>query len=77
VPIGEPVREAPPLSRSRERAEVAGQTGSIVIIDNDPSILRGMEALLERWSYRVITAHSLEALMERVEAEACRDGRPP
>ncbi|EGD58213.1 signal transduction histidine kinase [Novosphingobium nitrogenifigens DSM 19370] len=76
VPIGEPVREAPPLSRSRERAEVAGQTGSIVIIDNDPSILRGMEALLERWSYRVITAHSLEALMERVEGGSV-PGWPP
>jgi len=66
VPLGERLREASPVARGRERHEDVGGGGSVLILDNDPAILQGMEALLERWSYRVLTAPSLDALTARI-----------
>jgi signal transduction histidine kinase/CheY-like chemotaxis protein len=66
VPLAEPLREALPVPRVRDRFGETSQDGSVLIIDNDPAILQGMEALLERWSYRVITAASIDALSDRI-----------
>jgi two-component system, sensor histidine kinase len=65
VPLGEPLREAPVHARGRERIADIAPGGSVAIIDNDPAILHGMEVLLERWSYRVIAAPSLDALLAK------------
>jgi DNA-binding response OmpR family regulator len=49
----------------------------VLILDNDPAILQGMEALLERWSYRVLTAPSLDALTARIAQGQIAQGAPP
>jgi signal transduction histidine kinase len=35
----------------------AGAGGLVLVVDNDPGILAGMEALLENWGLDVVTAH--------------------
>jgi len=76
VPLAEPLREALPVPRGRDRPGEISQDGSVLIIDNDPAILQGMEALLERWSYRVITAPSIAALTDRMAQGTPRSWPP-
>jgi Na+/proline symporter/signal transduction histidine kinase/ActR/RegA family two-component response regulator len=63
---------APPLPAPRTRATpLAGLT--VLVIDNEPSILEGMHALLGGWSCRVITAASLQESLGHLQDTA---GRP-
>ncbi|MES2302014.1 MAG: ATP-binding protein, partial [Pseudomonadota bacterium] len=51
APVPVPVREEEPVGRA-----VPGAGGLVLVIDNDPAILSGMEALLENWGLEVVTA---------------------
>ena len=48
-----------PVTTARSRPMPAA--GAILVIDNDPSILAGMRALLENWGHEAITAASPDA----------------
>jgi CheY-like chemotaxis protein len=50
--------EAKPAQQPQPVAPVSstGAGGLVLVIDNDPSILSGMEALLENWGLDVVTA---------------------
>lgn len=47
--------------------DVAGL--NVLCVDNDPAILEGMVALLQRWGIRVATATGLEAALTAVRAQ--------
>ncbi|MFM6831042.1 MAG: ATP-binding protein [Novosphingobium sp.] len=51
APVPVPVREEEPVGSA-----VPGAGGLVLVIDNDPAILSGMEALLENWGLEVVTA---------------------
>lgn len=55
MPLAEPAR-AVPASHAAPDHRVAPASGAILVVDNDPSILAGMRALLENWGHDVITA---------------------
>ena len=58
VPVGRPVVRAPTVARPA--AGVARLEGLVALcIDNDPTILRAMAALLERWGVRVVPAATI------------------
>lgn len=61
VPLAEAgqIETAPSGARGRTSSEDAG--GTVLIIDNEDAILHGMQALLGRWGYAVLTAPSLAA----------------
>jgi len=40
----------------------------LLVVDNDPSILEGMENLLQRWGCEVVTARSLPELEDKLQA---------
>lgn len=61
VPIAPSGVVAGPAADQRGRGPADEATGTLLIIDNEEAILHGMEALLTRWGYRVLTATSLEA----------------
>lgn len=48
-----PLAASPP---SASRARQAATTGTVLVIDNDETILSGMRALLENWGYAAVTA---------------------
>ena len=52
---------APPEALPEDHHTPAGDTrqkgGLVLVIDNEPAILAGMEALLENWGLEVVTAH--------------------
>lgn len=52
--------------RQRGRAPERDVPGTVLIIDNEETILHGMQALLSRWGYSVLTAASLEQV-ERID----------
>jgi signal transduction histidine kinase/Na+/proline symporter/CheY-like chemotaxis protein len=55
VPVGRPVVRAPSISRpATGLAQLEGLVA--LCVDNDPTILRAMAALLERWGVRVVPA---------------------
>jgi PAS domain S-box-containing protein len=60
VPVGRPVAEAAPTPRPATGA--ARLDGLVALcVDNDPTILQAMTALLERWGVRVVTATGIAA----------------
>lgn len=61
LPRVEPV--AAPAAVEPASGPSTGSGGLVLVIDNDPAILSGMEALLENWGLEVVTA--------RDPAEAC------
>jgi len=63
VPLGE-AREAPAKSVSADNEEPVSAV-SVLCIDNERQILRGMESLLGGWGCRVVTAVSLEEALAR------------
>lgn len=62
-----PVPAAPDAVRA-ERMENPQLTGTVLVVDNDPQVLLGMRALLERWGMVCQTAHDLKS------AEHCLGG---
>lgn len=52
--------------RQRGRAPERAMAGTVLIIDNEETILHGMQALLSRWGYSVLTAASL-ADVDRID----------
>ncbi|WP_226017425.1 NahK/ErcS family hybrid sensor histidine kinase/response regulator [Novosphingobium sp. FKTRR1] len=77
VPLGEASPAEPQAARPRERSSGETTGGRVLIVDNDEAILQGMEALLGKWGYRVLTAHSLDAALELPELKiAGADGLP-
>jgi signal transduction histidine kinase len=53
VPIADPVpRASAPVPEASEQATAL----SVLVVDNDPEVLRGMQALLQGWGCRVLTA---------------------
>ncbi|HZU63750.1 MAG TPA: hybrid sensor histidine kinase/response regulator, partial [Novosphingobium sp.] len=69
VPLSARLAEEAPLPRPRERG-LAAATGTVLIIDNEPAILEGMQALLGKWGYGVATAGTLEEARAQVLGEA-------
>jgi len=63
VPLTAPEEVADTHQRRRQRAENDATDSMVLILDNEPAILTGMEALLGKWGYRVMTAPTLEAAM--------------
>ncbi|MBC2665133.1 PAS-domain containing protein [Novosphingobium flavum] len=55
LPMAEPIMAADEPAAASVRA-AAGDGGLVLIIDNDPAILSGMEALLENWGLDVVVA---------------------
>lgn len=47
---------------SADTGQIEGGNLLIVVVDDDPAILEGLELLLEGWGYRVLTALSLSQL---------------
>jgi len=69
MPAAEPAGAAPdPVAATRGRTMPAA--GAILVIDNDPSILAGMRALLENWGHEAITALSPDAPEVKAAARA-------
>ncbi|MEB2315678.1 MAG: PAS domain-containing hybrid sensor histidine kinase/response regulator [Xanthomonadaceae bacterium] len=68
-----PIAEAPPQPVAEPAAEPARDVAGlrVLCVDNDPAILEGTVALLERWGVRVATATGLESALGRV-----REARP-
>jgi signal transduction histidine kinase/CheY-like chemotaxis protein len=60
MPLAEPARAAP-ASQAAADHRPAPASGAILVVDNDPSILAGMRALLENWGHDVITAPGPDA----------------
>lgn len=50
--------EALPVTVATPDRRTVSATGTILLIDNDPTILAGMRALLENWGHRAVTATS-------------------
>lgn len=58
-----------PVAAPRGRDRVAGAT--VAVIDNEPSILAGMAALLSGWQCKVLTAVDTPGILAAVEAAGC------
>lgn len=60
LPVAEPAAQSP---RPRSVASVSGNlSGSLVLcLDNEPTVLEGMETLLRNWGCDVIAAHDIES----------------
>lgn len=44
----------------------------ILLVDDDPIVLMGLEAVLSEWGYDIVTAASADQAMERLTAGGCR-----
>lgn len=79
VPAPAPVRAAASafagLEQGRPPAPSAGQTSRrcILLVDDDPIVLMGLEAVLSEWGYDIVTAASADQAMERLSTR----GRQP
>ncbi|MDI9246804.1 PAS domain-containing hybrid sensor histidine kinase/response regulator [Marinobacter sp. CHS3-4] len=71
VPLAVPERtEATPKQQNVASRRVSSLGGlKVLCIDNDPSILHGMTALLANWDCDIKTAESLEAARNKLENE--------
>jgi Na+/proline symporter/CheY-like chemotaxis protein len=71
-----PLSTAVPASRLRQpahepdHARLAGVT--VLCLDNDPSILNGMQSLLTGWGCRVLKAHDLETALCAIAQHAAK-----
>jgi len=70
VPLATIRRVAPPHSQSVRRGQLAGQR--ILVVDNDRTILDGMEAMLGGWGCQVRSATDIPGAVAAVE-ENCPD----
>ena len=75
VPVAA-VPAAVPVQHEIARADMRQLAGTAVLcVDNDASILDGMQTLLEGWGCKVLKAPELEAAIARVaETKTCLDG---
>jgi CheY-like chemotaxis protein len=72
VPVGDGSRRvADDVARTGTPVRPALAGSDILVVDNEPSILRAMKALLESWSCRVIVATSGEEAMQGLQAANC------
>ncbi len=60
MPLAEPA-SVPPAAHALPDHRAVPASGPILVVDNDPSILAGMRALLENWGHQVITAPGPDA----------------
>lgn len=68
VPLGAaPALPVVPTDAVAPARDVAGLR--VLCVDNDPAIVEGMIALLERWGVEVFTASGLEAALARLRGE--------
>lgn len=70
VPLTDPRCSGDTDLRPRDREARGGASGTVLIIDNEPAILAGMEALLGRWGYAVLTATNLDEALEQARGDA-------
>ena len=74
VPLGDPAQARRPRPEKRGWIRSKGLNGiRVLVIDNEPRILEGMQALLQGWSCEAITALSGQEAMEKTTAQ----GREP
>lgn len=74
VPLGDPAKARRPRPEKRGWIRSKGLNGiRVLVIDNEPRILQGMQALLQGWSCEAITALSGQEAMEKTTAQ----GREP
>ena len=59
---------SPPSVIVERNGDLSGRT--ILVIDDEPEILQGMQGLLEQWGCRVLTAESIAQAAVRIQASA-------
>lgn len=59
--------KVPTAPKKRKLGQLTGTT--VLCIDNEPTILQGMSALLEEWGCVVATAHNLAQAIEHIEGQ--------
>jgi signal transduction histidine kinase/CheY-like chemotaxis protein len=69
MPLAEPASAAP-AAHALPDHRASPASGAILVVDNDPSILAGMRALLENWGHDVITAPGPDAPEVHAAAQA-------
>lgn len=70
VPLGDVSKAEKSRPEQRGWIRSKGLIGiRVLVIDNEPKILEGMEALLRGWSCKVVTALSAKAATAKVEAD--------
>lgn len=79
VPPEAPVRAAAAAVAGLERAPEASSPAAVatgkrfvLLVDDDPIVLMGLEAVLSEWGYDILTAASADQAMERLNARGQR-----
>jgi Na+/proline symporter/signal transduction histidine kinase len=73
VPLGERARIAPPPRQEFRRSSDRVAGALVLCLDNEPSVLAGMEALLGNWGCRVIGVRDRAAALAAVEQHEVPD----
>lgn len=58
----------PPASRVSQPPEPTCTAASVLVVDNDPGMLKSLQELLERWGFSVLTATSAEQALPLVRS---------
>lgn len=76
LPLGKRVPQAPTVPSNRAGLGLTLEGRTIVVVEDEPSVLNGLEALLKGWGARIVAFDSVAACRAWAESAQASTGKP-